>query len=95
MRTLLGFAALILLVGCASQGDRMELRTKQVAMSAEMEMMKRNTKAALDRMDELQRQIQRTLKDHDDKVSKILDVLRERRELMPSIAPVPPPLPVP
>jgi ElaB/YqjD/DUF883 family membrane-anchored ribosome-binding protein len=95
MRTLLGSAALILLVGCASQGDVIELHSRQVAMSGELEMMKRDTKAALDRMEELQRQIQRTLKDNDEKLNKIFEALRERRELIPSRAPGQAPSPTP
>jgi hypothetical protein len=95
MRTLLGSAALILLVGCASQGDVIEIRSKQVAMSGELEMMKRDTKAALDRMEELQRQSQRTLKDNDEKLNKILEALRERRELIPSRTPGQAPSPTP
>jgi hypothetical protein len=95
MRILLGSIALILLVGCASQGDVIERRSRQIAISGELEMMRRDTRAALDRMEELQRQIQRNLKDNDEKLSKILEALRERRELIPSLAPGQPPSPIP
>ena len=95
MRTLFGSASLFLLVGCAGHGDMIELRSKQVAMTGELEMMRRDTKAALDRMEELQRQIQRTLKDNDDKFNKILAALRERRELIPDRAPGQAPSPIP
>jgi hypothetical protein len=95
MRTLLGSAALFLLVGCASQGDVIELHSKQVAISGELGMMKRDTKAALDQMEELQRQIQRTLKASDEKLNKILEALRERREVVPSLTPGQLPSPTP
>ena len=95
MRTLLGSAALFLLVGCASQGDVIDIHSKQVTMSGELGMMKRDTKAALDQMDEIQRQIQRTLKASDEKLNKILEAMRERRELAPSLTPGHLPSPTP
>jgi membrane-anchored protein YejM (alkaline phosphatase superfamily) len=95
MRTLLSSAALFVLVGCASQGDVIEIQSKQTTMSGELGMMKRDTKAALDQMDEIQRQIQRTLKASDEKLNRILEALRERRELAPSLTPGPLPLPTP
>jgi hypothetical protein len=87
MRTLLSSAALFVLVGCASQGDVIEIQSKQTTMSGELGMMKRDTKAALDQIEELQREIQRTAKANDEKLTKILETLRERRELIPSRAP--------
>jgi hypothetical protein len=95
MRTLLGSAALFVLVGCASQGDVIEIQSKQVATSGELGMMKRDTKAALDQIEELLRQIQRTSKANDEKLGKILEALRERRELIPSSVPGQLPSPTP
>jgi uncharacterized lipoprotein YajG len=95
MRTLLGSAALFVLVGCAGQSDIIEIHSRQVTLSGDLAMMKRDTKAALDQIEELQRQIQRTSKASDEKLTKILEALRERRELIPSSAPgqLPSPLP--
>jgi uncharacterized protein YcfL len=93
MRTLIMSAALVLLVGCASQGDVLESRSNQLVMSGDLELMKRDTKAALDRIEELNRQIQRSLKDNEDKLEKILETLKERQAPPPTPGQKPPALP--
>jgi uncharacterized membrane protein len=93
MRTFFMSAALVLLVGCASQGDVLESRSNQMVMSGDLELMKRDTKAALDRIEELNRQIQRSLKDNEDKLEKILEAVKERQVPPPTPGQKPPPLP--
>jgi uncharacterized protein YcfL len=90
MRTLFMPAALVFLVGCASQGDVLESRSKQIVMSGDLDLMKRDTKAALDRIEELNRQIQRSLKDNEDKLEKILEAVKERNALPPTPGQKPP-----
>lgn len=93
MRTLFMPAALVLFVGCASQGDVLESHSKQMVMSGDLDLMRRDTKAALDRIEELNRQIQRSLKDNEDKLEKILETLKERQAPPPTPGQKPAPIP--
>jgi len=75
---LLLILGLSLLTGCMTQGDFLELRSQQMADSGEVQMMKRDTKAALERIEELERQINLNVKMNQEKLDKLSEAVKDR-----------------